>query len=178
MAAELDHLGIAVTSIEESLVLFRDLLGLPLAGEEIVAGEQVKVAMLPAGSSQSASRIELLESTEDSSPIARFLKTHGPGLHHVALRVDDLEETASRLASAGYQVLNEPKTGAGGHSYLFVHPRSTGGVLLELIGRINSEAHKPPGAAQNERGTSTDLAARARSPLGPVVRDLSKEGAV
>jgi methylmalonyl-CoA epimerase len=85
--------------------------------------------MLPAGDS----RIELLEPTAPDSPIARFLEKRGPGLHHIALRVPDLEAAISRLQAGGARLLNQPRTGAGGHTYVFVHPASTGGVLLELI---------------------------------------------
>jgi methylmalonyl-CoA epimerase len=94
-----------------------------------VAAEKVKVAMLPAGES----RIELLEPCAADSPIAKFLEKRGPGLHHVALRVPDLAAAVERLRSAGAKLLNEPRAGAGGHLYVFVHPASTGGVLLELI---------------------------------------------
>ncbi len=85
--------------------------------------------MLPAGDS----RIELLEPTAPDSPIAKFLEKRGPGLHHVALRVPDLDAAVARLSAGGARLLNEPRTGAGGHIYVFVHPASTGGVLLELI---------------------------------------------
>ncbi len=87
------------------------------------------IAMLATGES----RIELLEPTETDSVIGKFLEKHGPGLHHVSLRVPDLEATVARLKAAGSRVLNEPRIGAGGHRYVFVHPASTGGVLLELV---------------------------------------------
>ena len=86
--------------------------------------------MLPAGT---GSRIELLEATDNESPIARFIAKRGPGLHHVALKVDDLEQTLKTMSQHGARLLNEPRIGAGGHTYVFVHPDSTGGVLLELI---------------------------------------------
>ena len=133
MSVELDHLGIAVRSLEEGLALYRDLIGLPLAGHEVVPAEQVKVAMLPTGDSAASARIELLEATDADSPVARFIEERGPGLHHIALRVDDLAAAASRLAASGCRLLNEPRTGAAGHKYVFVHPRSAGGVLLELV---------------------------------------------
>ena len=85
--------------------------------------------MLPAGDS----RLELLAPTAPDSPIAKFLEKRGPGLHHVALRVGDLNAAVCRLKANGARLLNEPRTGAGGHIYVFVHPASTGGVLLELI---------------------------------------------
>jgi LAO/AO transport system kinase len=124
----IDHLGIAVKSLEESIAFYQSL-GLAVAHRESVATEKVDVAMLPAGQS----RIELLEPTASDSPIAKFLETRGPGLHHVALRVPDLNAAVSRLKANGARLLNEPRTGAGGHIYVFVHPASTGGVLLELI---------------------------------------------
>ncbi len=102
---------------------------MPAGEREVVVKEKVAVAMLPAG----ASRIELLEATEPDSPVGRFVARHGGGLHHVALRVPDLEAAAARLRAAGAKLLNEPRQGAGGHLYVFVHPASTGGVLLELI---------------------------------------------
>ncbi len=126
---EIDHLGIAVRSLEEGLRFYADALGMPVCGRETVEAERVQVAMLAAG----ASRIELLEAADGDSAIAKFLAKRGPGLHHVALKVDDLRATAVRLAAAGAKVLGEPQIGAGGHEYLFVHPSSTGGVLLELI---------------------------------------------
>ena len=91
------------------------------------------MAMLPAGAGENAARIELLEATDSASPIAKFLEKRGPGLHHVALRVDDLAAAVERLKSEGARLLNEPRQGAGGHLYVFVHPSSAGGVLLELI---------------------------------------------
>jgi methylmalonyl-CoA epimerase len=100
---------------------------------ETVESEGVNVAMLPAGDSEEAPRIELLEASNESSAIAKFVGSRGPGLHHVALRVDDLGAAVDRLKSGGYRILHEPRVGAGGHQYVFVHPHSTGGVLLELV---------------------------------------------
>jgi len=128
----IDHLGIAVSSLEGALHFYRDQLGLTVTQRETVAGERVNVAMLATGES----RIELLEPTETDSVIGKFLEKHGPGLHHVSLRVPNLEATVERLRAAGSRILNEPRLGAGGHRYVFVHPASTGGVLLELV-----EAH-------------------------------------
>jgi len=133
MSIEIDHLGIAVRSIDESLRFYQQLLGMEVTGRETMPAEQVNVAMLPAGLGSNAPRIELLEAAGDTSTIARFIEKRGPGLHHIALRVDDLERTANRLSAAGARLLNEPRKGAEGHTYVFVHPASTGGVLLELI---------------------------------------------
>lgn len=125
----IDHLGIAVASIDEALKFYRGALGMEVTHRETVAHEKVHTAMLPAGES----RLELLEPTEEASTIAKFLAKRGPGLHHVALRVPDLEAAAARLKAEGARLLNEPQRGAGGHRYIFIHPASTGGVLLELI---------------------------------------------
>ncbi len=133
MAIEIDHLGIAVGSVDDALEFYAGALGMPVSGRETVEGEQVTVAMLPAGEAAGAPRIELLEAAAEHSTIAKFLEKRGPGLHHVALRVDDLRATAKKLAQTGARVLGEPQRGAGGHEYVFVHPASTGGVLLELI---------------------------------------------
>jgi LAO/AO transport system kinase len=126
---EIDHLGIAVRSLDDALPFYTSHLGLPILSRETVEHEKVNVAMLPAGSS----RIELLEPLDPSSTIAKFLEKRGPGLHHIAMRVPDLHATARRLESAGVRLLGTPRRGAGGHLYVFVHPAGTGGVLLELI---------------------------------------------
>ncbi|MBZ5575164.1 MAG: methylmalonyl Co-A mutase-associated GTPase MeaB [Acidobacteriia bacterium] len=124
----IDHLGIAVKNLGEA-VSFYESIGLRPAHHETVEQEKVRVAMLPVGES----RIELLEPSAPDSTVAKFLEKHGPGLHHVALRVPDLQAAVERLRASGARLLNEPRAGAGGHLYVFVHPASTGGVLLELI---------------------------------------------
>ncbi len=126
--SSIDHLGIAVQSLADS-IRFYESLGLAVTHRETVVTEKVAVAMLPLGES----RIELLEASSPDSPIAKFLEKRGPGLHHVALRVPDLNAAVAGLKANGARLLNEPRTGAGGHLYVFVHPASTGGVLLELI---------------------------------------------
>lgn len=133
MSIEIDHLGVAVRSLAEGLAFYRDLLGMDVSHTETVAAEKVNVAMLPAGSWPSDPRIELLEASDSDSTIAKFIAKRGPGLHHVALRVDHLEDVVQRLKEQGARLLNEPREGAGGHRYVFVHPVSAGGVLLELI---------------------------------------------
>ncbi len=133
MSIEIDHLGIAVRSLEEALAFYERLLGMTVTHKEVVQAEQVSVAMLPTGTEPGASRIELLEATDADSTIAKFVNKRGPGLHHIALRVDDLPSVLERLAATGARTINEPRIGAGGHIYVFVHPASTGGVLLELI---------------------------------------------
>ena len=125
----IDHLGIAVSSLEKALGFYEQQLGLKVTIRETVDLEKVKVAMLPAGDS----RIELLEATGPDSVIAKFIEKRGEGLHHVAVKVPDLVAIVARLKTAGARLLNDPRRGAGGHLYVFVHPSSTGGVLLELI---------------------------------------------
>jgi LAO/AO transport system kinase len=127
-ALTIDHLGIAVASLG-SAIPFYESLGLRVSHREIVEAEKVAVAMLPT----TDSRLELLEPTSPDSSISKFLEKRGPGLHHVALRVPDLASAVTSLKAAGARLLNEPRTGAGGHRYVFIHPASTGGVLLELI---------------------------------------------
>ncbi len=130
----IDHLGIAVKSLEQARKFYQQL-GMQVMPEEIVEQEKVRLAMVPLG----ASRIELLEPTSEESPIARFIAKRGEGLHHVSLRVDDIHATVRRLKEQGVRLISEEvKTGAGGHLYVFVHPQSAGGVLLELV----QAAHK------------------------------------
>jgi methylmalonyl-CoA epimerase len=129
MSATIDHLGIAVRSLDEALKFYRDQLGLEVSLRETVAAEKVNVAMLPLGEP----RVELLEPTEPDSVIGKFLDKRGEGLHHIAIRVPDLNASVAKLRASGARLLNEPRQGAGGHLYVFVHPSSTGGVLLELI---------------------------------------------
>jgi LAO/AO transport system kinase len=128
-AARIDHLGIAVKSVDQALRFYEDQLGLRVSLREVVEREKVNVAMLPVGEP----RIELLEASAPDSVIAKFIEKRGEGLHHVALKVPDLNAAVERLRTAGARILNEPSAGAGGHLYVFVHPSSTGGLLLELI---------------------------------------------
>jgi methylmalonyl-CoA/ethylmalonyl-CoA epimerase len=124
----IDHLGIAVKSLAEAKKFYQTM-GLAVIGEETIEHEQVKLAMVPVGES----RIELLEATAADSPVGRFVARRGEGLHHVALRVPDLASTVERLKKKGTRFISdEIKVGAGGHLYVFVHPSSAGGVLLEL----------------------------------------------
>ncbi len=124
----IDHLGIAVKSLAQARK-FYEQLGLEVASEEVVAHEKVKVAMVPVGES----RIELLEPTGPDSAIAKYLEKRGEGLHHVAIHVPDLAHAVETLKASGTRFISEEiKIGAGGHLYVFVHPSSAGGVLLEL----------------------------------------------
>jgi methylmalonyl-CoA epimerase len=127
--ATIDHLGIAVKSLSAAKSIY-EKLGLDVSHEEVVEAEQVRLVMVPAGEC----RIELLEPTSDDSVIAKFLAKRGEGLHHISLRVSDLQGTVDRLKKDGVRLVsNEIKIGAGGHRYVFVHPASAGGVLLELV---------------------------------------------
>ncbi len=124
----LDHIGIAVASIAEGRRLY-EALGLVVEGEEEVSGQGVRVAFLPVGDG----RLELLEPTTPDSPIARHLEKRGPGLHHICLKVEDVRRSMTDLRERGFELLSEePQPGAHGCLVAFVHPRSTGGVLLEL----------------------------------------------
>src|ERR1700733_1960723 len=127
--SSIDHLGIAVRSIDKALAFYQGQLGLAVAVREAVPHEKVNVAMLPL----EGSRIELLAPTAADSQVGKFLDKRGEGLHHVALKVPDLNGAVAQLRASGARLLNEPRAGAGGHLYVFVHPASAGGVLLELI---------------------------------------------
>jgi methylmalonyl-CoA epimerase len=126
----LDHLGVAVKSIAGARG-FYEALGLVVSHEETVEHEKVKTAMLPLGES----RMELLEATEEDSTIGRFLAKRGEGLHHIAIHVDGIDAMFARLTEQGVRLASDAvRIGAGGHRYFFVHPASTGGVLLEIVG--------------------------------------------
>lgn len=129
MLPALDHLGIAVRDLDAACRLYA-ALGLRPEGREVVAHEQVEVAMLPLA----AGRIELLRPTSPASSVARFLERRGEGLHHIALRVPDLAAAIQRAKAAGLKLVRDDiQVGAGGHRYVFVHPASAGGVLMELV---------------------------------------------
>jgi len=127
--AEIDHIGIAVKSLAAAKSIY-EKLGLDVSPEETVEQEQVRLVMVPVGES----RLELLEPTSENSTIAKFIAKRGEGLHHVCLKVPDLPEAVDRLKKDGVRLVSdEIKIGAGGHRYVFVHPASAGGVLLELV---------------------------------------------
>jgi methylmalonyl-CoA/ethylmalonyl-CoA epimerase len=124
----IDHLGIAVKNLTAAKKIYEQL-GLQVVSEETIEHEKVKVAMIPVGES----RVELLEATSEDSTIAKFIAKRGEGLHHVALHVPSLVEAVEKLKKSGTRFVSEEiKYGAGGHLYVFVHPSSAGGVLLEL----------------------------------------------
>jgi LAO/AO transport system kinase len=129
MSYQIDHLGIAVRSLSAAKAIY-EKLGMSVSPEETVEQEQVRLVMVPVGES----RLELLEATSENSTIAKFIAKRGEGLHHVCLKVPDLTTAVARLKRNGVRLVSEEiKTGAGGHRYVFVHPASTGGVLLELV---------------------------------------------
>ena len=125
-----DHIGIATPKIEEALGFWRDALGLAVVHTEEVAEQGVRVAMLPVGEP----RVELLEPTHAGSPVAKFLEKRGPGIHHIAVRVEDIRAALARLKRQGARLIDEePRAGADNCLVAFVHPSSAGGVLLELV---------------------------------------------
>ncbi|HEX8707498.1 MAG TPA: methylmalonyl-CoA epimerase [Pyrinomonadaceae bacterium] len=127
---KIEHIGIATRAIEDAIGFWRDELGLEVVHREEVEEQRVRVAMLPLGES----RIELLEPTSSDSPIARFLEKRGAGIHHIAVRVDDIRATLARLKERGARLIDEqPRVGAGGCLVAFVHPSAANGVLLELV---------------------------------------------
>ena len=127
---KINHLGIATNGLDEALKFWADSLGLENVHTETVEDQKVRVAMLPIGES----RIELLEPTSDDSPISKFLEKRGPGIHHIAIEVDDIEASLKQLKDKGARLIDEsPRIGAENCLVAFVHPSSTGGVLLELV---------------------------------------------
>ena len=126
---KIDHLGIAVNSIAEARK-FYEALGLSVEATETVEAERVRAAMVPLGDS----RIELLEATDEASVIAKFISKRGEGLHHVAIAVPDIEAAVAEMKRKGVRLVQDRvQRGAGGHLYVFVHPSSAGGVLVELV---------------------------------------------
>lgn len=129
LSTGLDHLGVAVKDLDATLPLYHEMLGLELLYTETVESDRVRVAVLEFG----GGHLELLEPTSEDSPVAKFIEKRGAGLHHVALRVSDCAIALKAVGEAGFTLIDkEPRTGAGGKQIGFVHPKSTGGVLLEL----------------------------------------------
>ncbi len=128
----IDHIGIATRGLEEAAAVWQDALGLEVAHAEEINDQGVKVAMLPIGDTL----IELLEPLHGDSPISKFLEKRGPGIHHIAVRVDDIRATLARLKEKGVRLIDEaPRPGARGCLVAFIHPSTTNGVLLELVQR-------------------------------------------
>ena len=131
---KINHLGIATKGIDEALKFWSDALGLENLHTEIVEDQKVRVAMLPIGES----RIELLEPTTDDSPISKFLEKRGPGIHHIAVEVNDIKAALAKLKSQGMRLIDEePRIGAEGCLVAFVHPSAANGVLIELVQTTN-----------------------------------------
>jgi methylmalonyl-CoA/ethylmalonyl-CoA epimerase len=129
MVVKLDHIGIAVSDLSESLKFYTDMLGMSLHGTETVEEQKVKTAFLPIGDTE----IELLESTAPDGPIAKFIENKGQGIQHIAFKVDDIEAALEELKARGVRLIDEkPRYGAGGAKIAFLHPKATGGVLIEL----------------------------------------------
>ena len=129
---KIDHLGIAVNSIEEGKNFWTDALGLEFEGSETVEEQKVTTAFFPVGESE----VELLESTAPDGPIAKFLEKMGQGIHHVAFRVDNIEAALAELKEKGVRLIDEkPRKGAGGAKIAFLHPKATNGILVELCER-------------------------------------------
>jgi methylmalonyl-CoA/ethylmalonyl-CoA epimerase len=129
MVLKLDHIGIAVSNLEEWLKLYTETLGMKLDGTETVAEQKVRVAFLPLGDTE----LELLESTTGDGPIARFIETKGQGIQHIAFKVENIEKALKELKEKGVRLIDEePRYGAGGAKIAFLHPKSTNGVLIEL----------------------------------------------
>ena len=129
---KVDHIGIAVKNMDEALKLYRDVLGLKMVDTEVVEEQKVKVGFLPVGDSE----IELLESTAPDGPVAKFIESRGEGIQHIALRVDNIEQALEELKTKGYRLIDEkPRYGAGKARIAFLHPKGTGGILLEISER-------------------------------------------
>ena len=127
---KIDHIGIATRQLEEGLALWRDALGLPVDATEEISEQGVRIAMLPIGDTH----VELLEALSPDSSVGKFISKRGPGIHHIAVQVDDINASLADLKSKGARLIDEtPRIGAGGCLIAFVHPSTTNGVLLELV---------------------------------------------
>ncbi|MDZ7671675.1 MAG: methylmalonyl-CoA epimerase [Halanaerobiales bacterium] len=132
---KIDHVGIAVKSVDESLKFYKDILGLELKEIEVMEDRGLKIAFLKTGES----KIELLEPTSDDSNIAKFIEKKGEGIHHLALEVDDVDENIESMEKLGTEFIGEASIGAGGKKIIFMHPKSTNGVLMELCQSVKEE---------------------------------------
>ena len=132
MVGKVDHIGIAVKSIDEALKFYEGVLGIECVSQEVVEEQKVRVAFLPIGDTE----VELLESTEEDGPVAKFIEKKGEGIQHIAYKVDDIEKSIEELKAKGIRMIDEkPRYGAGGAKIAFLHPKSTFGVLIELCQR-------------------------------------------
>ena len=145
---KIEHIGIATYKLDDALKFWRDTLGLSVLETEEVAEQGVRVAMLPLGEP----RIELLEPTSESSPVAKFLEKRGTGIHHIAVRVDDIRAELERLKERGVRLIDEsPRVGVGGCLVAFVHPAAAGGVLLELVEHTTADGHRSEKSEASEK---------------------------
>ena len=127
---KIDHIGIATSKLDQALSVWRDALGLSVDSTDEVAGQGVRVAMLPIGETH----IELLEPLSEDSPVGKFLQKRGPGIHHIAIKVTNIRKALSELKAKGARLIDEtPRVGANGCLVAFIHPSATNGVLLELV---------------------------------------------
>ena len=134
MIKQIDHIGIAVKDLDKQIKIYSDILGIIPGKAEIIEEQKVTIAMFPVGDI----RIELLQATSDDSPIAKFIKKRGEGVHHIAYRVEDIDDQLKKLKENNFVLIDEqPKIGAEGNLIAFVHPQSTSGVLTELCQVIN-----------------------------------------
>lgn len=139
--SRVDHIGIAVNNLEETIHFYEEVLGITCNGTEIVEDQKVKVAFFPVGDTE----LEFLESTEKDGPIAKYIEKNGGrnGIQHIALRVENIEEAIEEMKAKGYTMIDEkPRYGAGGAKIAFCHPKSTGGILLELCERNPGSSEK------------------------------------
>ncbi len=131
---KIDHLGIAVSSIDSGKKFWQDIMGLELEGTETVEEQKVTTAFMPVGESE----VELLESTSPDGPVAKYIEKKGAGLQHVAFRVENIDEALAELKEKGVKLIDQtPRNGAGGARIAFLHPKATGGILVELCERNN-----------------------------------------
>jgi methylmalonyl-CoA/ethylmalonyl-CoA epimerase len=139
MKATLEHIGIAVADLTEALRFYRDALGLEVEPPEEVASQRVRAYFIGLGTSA----LELLEATQQDSPVAKFIERRGPGIHHITLRVDDIREALAHLKTQGVRLVDdEPRRGAHGALVAFIHPSSAHGVLIELT-QASAESDAP-----------------------------------
>jgi methylmalonyl-CoA/ethylmalonyl-CoA epimerase len=132
MVVKVDHIGIAVKNLEESLKFYEEILGMKCKGTEVIEEQKVKVAFLPIGDTEA----ELLESTDEEGPIAKYIGKKGEGIQHIAYRVENIEKAIAEMKEKGIRMIDEkPRYGAGGAKIAFIHPKSTHGVLIELCER-------------------------------------------
>ena len=129
---KLDHIGIAVKNMDETLAFYRDTLGISSVATEVIEDQKVKVAFLPLGDTE----LELLESTSPEGPVAKFIEKRGEGIQHIALRVENIEEALKELKEKDFKLIDQqPRYGAGNAKIAFLHPKATGGILLEISER-------------------------------------------